>query len=140
MLTFTLDELWQALGTALPGIILAGILLLVGYLSGRLLYSLAWRLLRRLHFDDAASRAGVVDGLEQAGFKHTPSRLMAGLIFWATLLSFILLAMEALGLDAVLLPLQSVLSYLPRLLAAGVALVAGLLLAQIAGRATQAAR
>jgi small-conductance mechanosensitive channel len=81
----------------------------------------------------------VIEGLKQAGFDQTPSRIMGSLIFWATLLSFVLLALEALGLDAVLLPLQTVISYLPRIIAAGVALIAGLLLAQIAGRTTQAA-
>jgi hypothetical protein len=136
---FSFDEIWQAISSALPGIVLALSFRLVGWLLARVLFSLTWRLLRRLKFDAAASRAGVVDGLEQAGFQQTPSRLIAGLILWATLLSFGLLALEALGLDAVLLPLQALISYLPRVIAAGVALVGGLLLAQVVGRATQAA-
>ena len=139
MKTIVLEELWQAFSSAIPGIILALVLLLAGWLLGRLLFSLTGRILRRLKFDDAASRAGVVDGLKQAGFQQTPSRLIAGLILWATILSFAMLAFDALGLDAVLLPLQALLSYLPRVLAAGVAFVGGLLLAQIIGRATQAA-
>jgi small-conductance mechanosensitive channel len=135
----TFDELILALTSAIPGIILAAIFLLVGYLLGRLLFSLTYRLLRRLKFDDAAARAGVINGLEQAGFEQTPSKIIAGVILWATLLSFMLLALDALGLNAVLLPLQAVISYLPRIIAAGVALIAGFLLAQIAGRTTQAA-
>jgi small-conductance mechanosensitive channel len=138
MQPLTFDDLFQSILSAFPGIILAVIFLLVGYLLGRFLYSLTYRLLRRLKFDDAASRAGVLEGLEQAGFEQVPSRIMARLILWATTLSFALLALEALGLDAVLLPLQAVISYLPRIIAASVALIAGLLLAQIAGRTTQA--
>jgi len=132
------EDIWQAFLNALPGIILALSLLLVGWLLGRILFSLTWRLLRRLKFDNAASRAGVVDGLEQAGFQETPSRILAGVILWATILSFGMLALEAVGLSAVLLPLQALISYLPRVIAAGVALVGGLFLAQIVGRAAQA--
>lgn len=135
----TFDDLYQSFISAIPGIILAVIFLLVGYVLSRLFYSLTYRLLQRLKIDEAASRAGVIEGLKQAGFDKTPSRIMGSVILWATFLSFVLLALEALGLSAVLLPLQAVISYLPRIIAAGVALIAGLLLSQIADRTTQVA-
>lgn len=132
------SDLMQSLTSALPNIGLALLLLLVGYIAGKILYSLTYRLLRRLRFDDAATRVGVIEGLEEAGFAQTPSKLMASLIHWATLLSFALLAVDALGLNALLIPLQAIISFLPRVIASGIAFVLGLLLSQIAGRATQA--
>lgn len=132
------DEIWQVFLAMIPNLVLAFALMLIGWLVGRLLYSLTWRALDRFRFDAAARRAGVVDGLEQAGFEQTPSRMMASLIFWVTLLSFTLLALETLGLDSILLPLQAVIAYLPRIIAAGIVLIVGLLLAQLARRAIQA--
>lgn len=124
-------EIWNAILTALPGMGLALVLVLIGWLIGRLLFTLTWRLLQRLKFDEAASRAGIAAGLKQAGFDYTPSKLIAALVHWAAFLTFGMLALDALGFDAILQPLQSLIGYLPRLLAAGVALVAGLFLAQI---------
>ncbi|MCJ7824312.1 MAG: mechanosensitive ion channel [Anaerolineales bacterium] len=139
MTPIALAEIWNAILAALPAMGLALVLVLIGWLTGRLLFAVTWRLLQRFKFDEAASRAGIAAGLEQAGFIYPPSKLFAALIHWAAFLTFGMMALEALGFDAILQPLQSLIGYLPHLLAAGVALVAGLLLAQILGRASQAA-
>jgi small-conductance mechanosensitive channel len=118
---------------------LALVLVLIGWLTGRLLFALTWRLLQRFKFDEAASRAGIAAGLKQAGFTFPPSKLIAALVHWTAFLTFGMLALDALGFDAILQPLQALIGYLPRLLAAGVALVAGLFFAQISGRTSQAA-
>ena len=139
MTPIALAEIWNAILAALPAMGLALVLVLIGWLTGRLLFAVTWRLLQRFKFDEAASRAGIAAGLEQAGFIYPPSKLFAALIHWAAFLTFGMMALEALGFDAILQPLQSLIGYLPHLLAAGVALVAGLFLAQILGRASQAA-
>ncbi|MGB2894536.1 MAG: hypothetical protein WBB65_00055 [Anaerolineales bacterium] len=139
MTPIALAEIWNAILASLPGMGLALVLVLIGWLIGRLLFALTWRLLQRFKFDEAASRTGIAAGLEKAGFTYLPSKLLAALIHWATFLTFAMMALEALGLDAILQPLQSLIGYFPRILAAAVALVAGLLLAQILGRASQAA-
>jgi small-conductance mechanosensitive channel len=139
MTPITLVEIWNAILAALPGMGLALVLVLIGWLMGRLLFALTWRLLQRFKFDEAASRAGIAAGLEQAGFIYLPSKHIAALVHWAAFLSFAMMALDALGFNAILQPLQSLIGYLPHLLAAGVALVAGLFLAQILGRTSQAA-
>jgi small-conductance mechanosensitive channel len=138
MTPIALAEIWKAILAALPGIGLALVLVLIGWLAGRLLFAITWRLLQRFKFDEAATRAGIAAGLEKAGFTFPPSKLLAALVHWAAFLTFAMLALDALGFDAILGPLQSLIGYLPRLLASSVALVAGLFLAQILGRASQA--
>jgi small-conductance mechanosensitive channel len=139
MTPIALAEIWKAILAALPGMGLALALVLIGWLTGRLLFAITWRLLQRFKFDEAATRAGIAAGLEKAGFTFPPSKLIAALVHWATFLTFAMMALDALGFDAILQPLQSLLGYLPHILAAGVALVVGLFLAQIIGRASQAA-
>jgi small-conductance mechanosensitive channel len=63
---------------------------------------------------------------------------VALLVFWLVFLSFVLMSLERLGFSLAVLPLQALIAYLPRLLAAILILIIGALVAQLAGKATQA--
>lgn len=139
VLQTALSEMLVQIIAYLPNLLTALILFLLGWAIARLLATITKKIARRLGLDTAVERSGLAEGLVQAGISKTASELLGQLLFWLVLLTFILMAMENLGLTVAITPLQNLISYLPRVLAAILTLVLGALLAQVAGKATQAA-
>jgi hypothetical protein len=84
------------------------------------------------------NRTGLAEGMSQAKITRPATDLVALLIFCLVFLSFMLMSLENLGWAMAVILLQSFISYLPRLLAVILVLVAGALLVQIVGQAVQA--
>lgn len=63
-------------------------------------------------------------------------RLLGGLVFWVVMLAFLAAATDVLGLTLFALWLEQAAAYLPILIAAGLILVIGLILSQLAREAT----
>ncbi len=122
-----------------PSILTAIVILAVGWLLARLLAGITRRVAGRLGVDDLVDRSGLADGLAQAQVSRPASELIGVLIFWLVLLSFLLAAIDHLGLDVAALPIQGLIRFLPRLGAAILVLIAGSVLAQLIGQASQAA-
>lgn len=133
-----LSDLWDRVIAWLPTILVVIILLILGWFFARLISTLTKRLLRRLRVDGIFERVGLAEGFTQAGITRPASELIGLVIFWLVFLSFILLALEQFGLMAVVLPLQGLIGYLPRLLATAFVLIVGAFLAQFLGRVSQA--
>ena len=123
----------------LPTLLLALVILVVGWAVARLLATLARRLAHRAGLDGVVERGGLAEGLAQAKITRPASDLVALLIFWLVFLVSLLLALETLGWTLAILPLQNLISYLPRVLAAILIVVAGAWLAQALGKVAQAA-
>jgi small-conductance mechanosensitive channel len=121
-----------------PTVLAVLTVLLIGWVVARFLAALARRLARRLQLDDIVQRTELARGMEQAKISRSASELIGILVFWLVFLSFVLVALENLGLSIAILPLQGLIGFLPRLLAAILILVVGAFLAEIASKATQA--
>ncbi|KAA3665138.1 MAG: hypothetical protein DWQ04_02145 [Chloroflexi bacterium] len=122
-----------------PRLLTTLLILLLGWVLGRIISTVVKKLADRLHLQSLFERTGVQAGLERAQIKRSGSQLLGMLLFWIVFLNFILLGLENLGLTAAVEPLRNLIAFLPRLLAALATLVAGVLLAQFLGRAAQAA-
>jgi hypothetical protein len=134
----SLSDLWDRVIAWLPTILVVIILLILGWAFARLISALTQKLLRRLRVDGIFERVGLADGFTRAGITRPASELIGLVIFWFVFLSFILLVLEQFGLMAVVLPLQGLIGFLPRLLAAALVLIVGAFLAQFLGRVSQA--
>jgi hypothetical protein len=107
-------------------VILAG-----GWLLSRLIQTVTQRLLHQLGLDQASRRLRVDETLQQAGITAMPSRIVARLVFWVLMLTFILSAVETLGLTAVTATIDRLIAFLPNVIGAALILVLGLLLARL---------
>jgi len=132
-------DLWQeTLGEVvkwLPNLFGALVLLLVGWLVARLVQFILGSLLRRLRLDALAERVGISTLLSNAGLDSSVANLLARLAYWLLLFVFVLAAAESLGLIGVTETLNSLVSYLPNVLAAALILLFGSLIAQFVGDA-----
>ncbi len=92
-----------------------------------------------LGIDRYVEQSGLSAGLTQANIQRSPTDLIGVLVFWLVFLSAALIALDHLGLSAALVPLQSLIAFFPKILAAILMLIVGAMLAQWIGQAAQAA-
>ncbi len=122
----------------LPNLLGALLLLVLGWVIGRVAQFSVAGVLRRLGVDKLAERAGIGDALAKAGWSASVSEVLARLVYWLILLVFLLAAVESLGLPGVTGTLGGLVSYLPHVLAAAVIVLIGSLLARVVGDAVGA--
>jgi hypothetical protein len=127
------SELAARVVSFLPNLFAAVLILLGGWLVSRAVESVAKRVLRRVGVDRAASRLRLDVVLERASIELTLSQIVATLLFWLLMLTFLLSAVETLGLQAVTTTIDRVIAFIPALIGAALIAVFGLLLARLAG-------
>jgi small-conductance mechanosensitive channel len=133
----TLTNVTESARLFLPSLLGAAALLASGWLLARLLRRLAIRLTRR--FDALARRSNVDDALQRIGVDRTLSEVFGGFVYWAVFLFFVAGATEAFGLPVLSTWLTGAAFFLPRVAAAFLILLAGILIANLARDAVRAA-
>jgi small-conductance mechanosensitive channel len=142
MMIFDIDfwtQLWSDFLSAavmwLPRFVGALVLIILGWFVGRLVQFVLSNLLRRLGLNRFAERAGIHKLFSDAGLgsSATVTNLIARFFFWIIFLIFLIAATESLGLPGVVDTLGNLLNYLPRVLAAALILLLGILIAGLVG-------
>lgn len=121
--------LWDKVAQFLPNLLGMLVILILGYLVSKILERVCRMVLTRLGLDTAASRVGIRRVLDRVGVSLTIAEILARLVFWFFMLTFIISAAETLGLENVSKTIELLVGYLPNLIAAVVIVVIGLLLA-----------
>lgn len=124
----------QNLTRFVPAIVGALLLLLAGWLVGRLLAWLTRRGVNAL-LARVSRRETIRSAIESSGTARQMPGLIAGFVFWAVFVFFTAAALETLGLPVVTASLSRVAYYLPNVLAALLILFAGVIVAKLAGTA-----
>ncbi|MEO8520697.1 MAG: hypothetical protein ABI603_04995 [Acidobacteriota bacterium] len=128
-LRHTVGQTWAVL----PDLLLAVLLLLVGWLFARVARAVTVRVLRLLHVEQLAERSGIDDFLVRGGVEVTTVTLLAGTVYWLILAAVFVVLLEALGLQTADILLARLAAFIPNLLLAIGILVFGSLLARVVG-------
>lgn len=128
--TTTLSNQWATIVEALPNLLGALVIILIGLLVAFIVRKASQSLLRRVGFDRMSSRAGVSDVMQDAGMAKRPSILAGKIIFWMVLLVFMVPAANMLGLTELVKLFKSFIAFLPKIISALVIIVLGMMLAQ----------
>lgn len=130
------DGLTEAVTTSLsqiiafvPTIILAILLLGLGYLLGRVVSIATIRFLQLIGFDRLLSRTAVQTLLERSGTKQKVSEILGMIGFWIIFLVFLIKASDTLGLTMVSDALTGLANYIPNIGIAVLILILGLMAA-----------
>ena len=99
------------------------LIVLIGWFIASALRTAAAALLRAIHFNDLARRAGMSDFVKQMGLKTDASGLLADVVMWFVRLIVLVVGFDALGLPAVSQVLAQFLLFLPNVVVAIVILV-----------------
>lgn len=123
------DNLWLGVAGIVPNLVVALIIVILGWLVGALLGRAVWHVFKSLRIDDALRRAGFDSFLRRGGLSLDSGAFIGGLVKWFVIVVFLVAAFDVLGLVGVKVFLQQVvLTYLPRvIIAALVLLVAGVI-------------
>jgi hypothetical protein len=110
---------------AIPRILGFVVILLVGWFIASLVAKAVAVLLRSVHFNELAQRAGLSTFVDKSGVRSDSSGFIAGVVKWFVRLVSLVVAFDALGLPAVSGVLREFLMWLPNLIVALVVLVIG---------------
>lgn len=120
-------ELGGTLARFLPALVASVVILIIGWVVSRIAEIVIGRTLRRLGLDRVTATLHVSETIRQAGLKSSPSQIVARLVFWVLMLTFVLSAAETLGLTAATATIDRLIAYLPSVIGAGLIVVVGLL-------------
>lgn len=136
-LVASFNQIVTDLVTALPDLIGALLILLVGYVLARVASGIVGRLLQRAGADKAfATHGGDVYGSAAGAF--TPSRIGALVVFWVIMLIFLVAAANFLGWPQVSQLLNDFIGWVPNLIVAVIIVVAAPVIGRLVRGAIEA--
>ncbi len=110
-----------------PKLLGALLLILAGYIIGRIVGKLVTTALRAIRFNEIADKAEVDTFLRNAGVRMDPANVVGTIAKWFVYLIFFLAAFDAFGLPQVSQVVDDVVAFLPKVAVAIVVLLAGAL-------------
>jgi len=126
VLRLSFQNLWLGIVGFVPNLVVAIIILILGWLLGALFGRAIWQVFRSLKVDEALRRAGFESFLRRGGLNLDSGAFIGGLVKWFIIVVFLVAAFDVLGLTQVNLFLQQVvIAYLPRVLVAALVLLVG---------------
>jgi hypothetical protein len=128
-----LQRLYKYVTIYLPSLLAAVILFLGAYVTAVLARWLLYRIFKGPTIDRFLRRSGVVFMLDPSG-RLRATRLVAETVYWCILLSGFLLALSAFDTDFTTQLVQKLVLLMPKLVVAGLILLAGAALGQYLGR------
>jgi hypothetical protein len=121
----SLRDSWFQVVALLPRLLVAVLLLIVGWLVARLVQRVAVRLMRLARLDAAAEHTGVDDFLVRGGVRLTVVSLVGQILYWGLILIFAAAVFDVLGLTVAPDLVERLAGYLPNVIAALVVVVFG---------------
>jgi len=135
--TSILQRIASQFSENLPAILTILLIIIIGWLISRVVAGLIRRFINRTGLNQTFKRSDISTELDKVIPEHSLSELAAGFTFWLLWLFIIFSALTSSGLNLETTPFIIILSFLPRLFAAFLILVGGVLLAQFIGRWVQ---
>ncbi len=126
------QQLGNNLVALFPSLVGTAVLLLLGWGGSKLGEAVVRRAMKRLGFDRASARLKLPEMLARAGINAPVSWILGRIFFWIVMLTFVLSAVETLGLTAATATIDRLVGYLPNVIAAGLILFVGLLVGRLA--------
>lgn len=130
-------SLLQQVGAFLPRLLLALVVLVVGWLLAKTLRLIVVKALRAFNFHVVTERAGIDSFLQQGGSERDTTDLIGWGAYALAILASLIVASNSLGLSEVTDLLGRIVLFLPRVLVALLVLVFGSYFAQFVGGAVK---
>ncbi|MEX2010348.1 MAG: hypothetical protein WD874_00890 [Parcubacteria group bacterium] len=135
VLTLSFQNLWLGIVNFVPNLVIAIVILILGWLIASLVGRAIWQVFRSLKVDEALRRAGFEGFLRRGGIQLDSGAFIGGLVKWFIIVVFLVAAFDVLGLTQVNIFLQQVvIAYLPRVLVAALVILVAGVLADVAER------
>lgn len=123
-----LVELFQ---NALPGLIAAIVVMILGWLFAKLLRWIVTNILKKAQIDKLAEKQKIDLLLQQVGIKSNLSVFIGMMVYWFILLFFMVIAAETLSVPTITAGVSAIMGYLPKLLSAFIIFLFGLFVSDL---------
>lgn len=125
MLVEPIRESLHQIGAFLPRLLLAIVVLILGWLVARLVRFAIVKALHAINFNVVTEKAGIDRFLQQGGADIDTIRVLGGLFYWLVILAALMIAFNTLDLAYVTDLIGRIVLYVPRVMVAVVILVFG---------------
>lgn len=125
----SLRSFGEKLMVAVPAILGAILILILGWLIAKLFQSITRQVLKLLKINQLAEKIKATDMLAKANIQSTPVDLIAKFVYWLLLLLVVITASDTLGWSTVSNEISKLVEYLPSLVAAILFFIVGLYVA-----------
>src|SRR5215210_1732492 len=122
------DGLGAILG-ALPALIGALLILVIGFIIAKVLQGITTKVLQSMGFEGWMESGGIKQFFDRSQTQQTPLSILGKLIFWLVFFIAITMAVDTLGISAISDVLAQLIAYIPNIIAAILILVLATLLA-----------
>ena len=119
----------NAILEALPALIGALVILVIGYIIAKVLQGITTRVLKSVGFEGWMEKGGIKQFFDRSQTSQTPVSILGKLVFWLVFFIAISMAVDTLGITAISEVLAQFIAYIPQLIAAVLILVLATLLA-----------
>ena len=131
----SLQDIWLGTASFLPKLIIALVILIIGWVFGGIVDKVIAQIIRSMKIDNVLRSAKVDQLLGRAGFNLDSGRFIGGLIKWFIIVVFLVASFDVLGLTQVNVFLQQVvLVYLPKVIVAVLILLVAAVIAEVLER------
>jgi len=134
-----LQESFTDIGTMVAGmaknLIIFLVILIIGLIVARIIRKVIKKILKFVKFDEMLDKVGIDDFFANAGIQANLSGILAGLVYWTILITFLVVGLDAVGVKAVSAGIfDKLLAFVPNLIAAILVAVVGFALSKFVGK------
>ena len=124
-----LREMLTRVMAYLPVLLGALVIFVIGWVVAKAIKRIVEWLLKTLHFETLAEKAGVSEAMRKGDLKMTVSQIVSGLVYWLIMIMVLVMVVNALGMPKASDILERLFAYIPRVIAALFVLVVAMFLA-----------
>lgn len=122
-------DMMKRIALLLPKLLALISFVLLGLVVGLAIKAILTRVLKAVRIDTLSERWGLQAALSRAGIKQPLSQTVGRMVFWTVFVMFVFMGVDALDLPATAGLMRQLLSFFPNVIAAGLLLLVGVLLA-----------
>jgi len=135
IITEPLRDFFQQLIGFLPNLLSSIIIFVIGFAAGWILKKLLVKILNVLNIDRFSEKVGITQGFEKIGIRATLTVIIGRIVYWLVVTIFVIIALHALKVPAIIELLKKLFIYLPNIAVAFLLILVGYLLGNVLGRA-----
>jgi len=124
-----LQQMLADLIQTLPKIVLALVILIIGWILAKLVASIFRKLIVKTPLDAAAEKLNAIDLVQKTNIKIVPSTVLSKILYYIILLFSIVAAADVLNMDAISNLITNIIGFIPRIIVAGIVLMIGVFIA-----------
>jgi len=132
--TQSLQNVWLGVASFVPNLIIALIILAIGWVLAVLIEKLVEHLFKALKIDTALKSAGLEDVIKRSGHNLNSGLFVGSLVKWFIIVVFLMSSFDVLGLSQFAIFLRQVVGYLPQVIVAVLILMVAMVVGSVMER------